>query len=74
MTESTTRNDAGWPSREEMDAARERLPIRYVDAVPVHDALELTWFTRRRSASPPSSPRWPTARALLRQAIAHLGV
>jgi hypothetical protein len=35
MTESTTRNDAGWPSREEMDAARERLPIRYVDAVPV---------------------------------------
>jgi ADP-ribose pyrophosphatase YjhB (NUDIX family) len=35
MTESTTRTDAGWLSREEMDAARERLPILYVDAVPV---------------------------------------
>ena len=28
-------SDAGWLSREEMDAARERLPILYVDAVPV---------------------------------------
>ena len=27
--------DAGWLSREEMDAARDRLPILYVDAVPV---------------------------------------
>ncbi|WP_299959034.1 NUDIX hydrolase family protein [uncultured Modestobacter sp.] len=27
--------DAGWLSREDMDAARERLPILYVDAVPV---------------------------------------
>jgi hypothetical protein len=35
MTEATTRHDAGWLSREEMDAARERLPILYVDAVPV---------------------------------------
>ncbi|MCZ2821066.1 NUDIX hydrolase family protein [Modestobacter sp. VKM Ac-2977] len=35
MTEATTRNDAGWLSGEEMDAARERLPILYIDAVPV---------------------------------------
>ncbi len=35
MTEATTRSDSGWLSREEMDAARERLPILYVDAVPV---------------------------------------
>jgi ADP-ribose pyrophosphatase YjhB (NUDIX family) len=28
-------SDAGWLSREEMDSARERLPILYVDAVPV---------------------------------------
>jgi ADP-ribose pyrophosphatase YjhB (NUDIX family) len=34
MTE-VTESDAGWLSREEMDAARERLPILYVDAVPV---------------------------------------
>ena len=34
MTE-VTRTDAGWLSREEMDSARERLPIVYVDAVPV---------------------------------------
>ena len=30
-----TQTDAGWLSREDMDAARERLPILYVDAVPV---------------------------------------
>jgi hypothetical protein len=30
-----TQSDAGWLSREEMDSARERLPILYVDAVPV---------------------------------------
>jgi ADP-ribose pyrophosphatase YjhB (NUDIX family) len=30
-----TQSDAGWLSREDMDAARERLPILYVDAVPV---------------------------------------
>ena len=35
MTEVTTATGAGWLSREEMDAARERLPILYVDAVPV---------------------------------------
>ncbi|GAB3358352.1 NUDIX hydrolase family protein [Modestobacter lapidis] len=35
MTEATTATDHGWLSREEMDAARERLPILYVDAVPV---------------------------------------
>jgi ADP-ribose pyrophosphatase YjhB (NUDIX family) len=30
-----TQSDAGWLSREDMDSARERLPILYVDAVPV---------------------------------------
>lgn len=35
MTDVTTANDAGWLSREEMDVARERLPILYVDMVPV---------------------------------------
>src|SRR3954453_23534447 len=34
MTE-VTQTGAAWLSREEMDAARERLPILYVDAVPV---------------------------------------
>src|SRR5919205_2990324 len=34
MTE-VTNTDAGWLSREDMDAARERLPILYIDAVPV---------------------------------------
>jgi ADP-ribose pyrophosphatase YjhB (NUDIX family) len=34
MTE-VTQSDSGWLSREEMDSARERLPILYVDAVPV---------------------------------------
>ena len=34
MTE-VTNSDTGWLSREEMDSARERLPILYVDAVPV---------------------------------------
>ncbi len=35
MTEMTTATDAGWLAPEEMDAARERLPILYVDVVPV---------------------------------------
>jgi ADP-ribose pyrophosphatase YjhB (NUDIX family) len=35
MTELTTATDAGWLAPEEMDAARERLPIVYVDVVPV---------------------------------------
>ena len=35
MTELNTASDSTWLSREEMDAARERLPILYVDAVPV---------------------------------------
>ena len=34
MTE-VTQSDAGWLSREDMDSARERLPILYVDVVPV---------------------------------------
>ncbi len=34
MTE-VTNSDAGWLSRDEMDLARERLPILYVDVVPV---------------------------------------
>lgn len=35
MTDVTTATQTGWLSREEMDAARQRLPILYVDAVPV---------------------------------------
>ena len=35
MTELTTASGTSWLSREEMDSARERLPILYVDAVPV---------------------------------------
>ena len=35
MTDAFTLTDAGWLSREEVDSARERLPILYVDAVPV---------------------------------------
>ena len=35
MTEVTTATDSGWLAPEEMDAARERLPILYVDVVPV---------------------------------------
>lgn len=35
MTEVTTDSQSGWLSRDELDAARERLPILYVDAVPV---------------------------------------
>ena len=35
MTELTTATSGGMLSREEMDAARERLPIVYVDVVPV---------------------------------------
>jgi ADP-ribose pyrophosphatase YjhB (NUDIX family) len=35
MTEVTTATDTGWLAPEEMDAARERLPILYVDVVPV---------------------------------------
>ena len=34
MTE-VTNPDAGWLSREDMDLARERLPILYVEAIPV---------------------------------------
>ncbi|MCW2698900.1 MAG: uncharacterized protein JWQ45_435 [Blastococcus sp.] len=35
MTEMTTATGAGWLSRDDMDAARERLPILYVDVLPV---------------------------------------
>jgi ADP-ribose pyrophosphatase YjhB (NUDIX family) len=35
MTDVTTATDAGWLAPEEMDSARERLPILYVDVVPV---------------------------------------
>src|ERR687893_973729 len=35
MTDVTTATGAGWLSRDDMDAARERLPILYVDVVPV---------------------------------------
>jgi ADP-ribose pyrophosphatase YjhB (NUDIX family) len=35
MTQTTSRSSSGWLSHEELDAARERLPILYVDAIPV---------------------------------------
>jgi ADP-ribose pyrophosphatase YjhB (NUDIX family) len=35
MTELNTVTDAGWLAPDEMDSARERLPIVYVDVVPV---------------------------------------
>ena len=35
MTDLNTVTDAGWLAPEEMDSARERLPILYVDVVPV---------------------------------------
>src|SRR5215212_12050470 len=44
MTE-VTRTDAGWLSREEMDAARERLPVVYVDVVPVRVDTQGTVIT-----------------------------
>jgi ADP-ribose pyrophosphatase YjhB (NUDIX family) len=40
MTVIDSRTAAGWLTREELDSARERLPIVYVDAIPVRvDAL-----------------------------------
>ncbi len=35
MTSTTSQTSGSWLTREELDAARERLPIVYVDAVPV---------------------------------------
>ena len=35
MTEIVTATGSAWLSREDLDAARERLPVVYVDAVPV---------------------------------------
>lgn len=35
MTQIESQSDSSWLTREEMDAARERLPILYVDVVPV---------------------------------------
>lgn len=35
MTQTTPQSDAAWFAPEEMDSIRERLPILYVDAVPV---------------------------------------
>jgi len=35
MTEYVTDTDSRWLSREELDSARERMPILYVDALPV---------------------------------------
>ncbi|WP_375478509.1 NUDIX hydrolase family protein [uncultured Jatrophihabitans sp.] len=35
MTQTTPRAAGSWLSREDLDAARERLPIVYVDAIPV---------------------------------------
>ena len=35
MTQTTSQSDSSWLAPEELDAARERLPILYVDAIPV---------------------------------------
>jgi len=35
MTQTTPQSGSSWLAREELDAARQRLPILYVDAVPV---------------------------------------
>ncbi|MCU1688135.1 MAG: uncharacterized protein JWN61_2038 [Pseudonocardiales bacterium] len=35
MTSTTSQSGSSWLTREELDAARERLPIVYVDAIPI---------------------------------------
>lgn len=35
MTQTTSQSGSSWLSREELDAARERLPIVYIDAIPI---------------------------------------
>jgi hypothetical protein len=35
MTQTTSQSESSWLAPEELDAARERLPILYVDAIPV---------------------------------------
>ena len=53
------RNES-WLSREELDAARERLPILYVDAVPVR--VDATGASRAACCGPravaPSTASW----------------
>src|SRR3954465_11418674 len=40
MTQTTPQSDTGWMPREQLDELRERLPILYIDAVPIRvDAL-----------------------------------
>ena len=51
MTELTTATGGGWLSREEMDAARERLPIVYVDVVPVRVDDQGTVIAGRAAAA-----------------------
>ena len=51
MTELTTATGGGMLSREEMDAARERLPIVYVDVVPVRVDDQGTVIARRPAAA-----------------------
>ncbi len=35
MTQTTSQSESNWLAPEELDAARERLPILYIDAIPV---------------------------------------
>ena len=35
MTQTTPQSESSWLAGEELDAARQRLPILYVDAIPV---------------------------------------
>ena len=44
MTSTTSQTSGSWLTREELDSARERLPIVYVDAIPVRLDSEGTVF------------------------------
>src|SRR5689334_4702795 len=62
MTELTTATSGGMLSREEMDAARERLPIVYVDVVPVlyHERIRTALLRHiEKDLGPLALPRIP---------------
>jgi ADP-ribose pyrophosphatase YjhB (NUDIX family) len=55
MTQTTSQSSGAWLSREELDSARERLPILYIDAIPVrvdaHGAVQTVGLLLRASGS-----------------------
>src|SRR6476661_7867588 len=66
MTELTTATGGGMLSREEMDAARERLPIVYVDVVPgrvlYHERIRAALLRHmEKDLGPLALPRIPPA-------------